>query len=479
MKTRVKLVAIALLAALTITGCGSNIYEEHKNGYTEVTSVGGISFDMPSSILEQSTAITSISKDQEYGENTYLYKDGKGSYLLFNISAIVVAVEANTNYDLSNASDKKTSIEGSSMDNIWFTADGKSLDYTDKKSDKGYKLIATVDADVSVTQDIYGTFAGKLAHVSDENGEYTMFVGIRGDSYKDLDGSDKDLIEHIAASLTLVPSEGTEVNAEKEESSEVTKKTSEGKQDSTSTKDEPSKKDNDATVEKDQNNDDSIDVEAEDVNLGEATVSDGTEDAVDTAEDDKTKTSADAPKEPTANNTSRKSKEYVTKGSNQSKGKNGYSDIYHMLDIGEDGYFAARNPYIETGASTSFIRIDELYTGDTAVDIVKKWCGSGKAAYEYFEPDPGYSWHVIRYTVADAPNAVYTNIKVEGLDGERLKFHGISCTTRTYDIFYDETSGTDLYCFYAVPNGCKEYMLEIGDRISSSTDTACYHIIVE
>jgi len=174
------------------------------------------------------------------------------------------------------------------MDNIWFTADGKSLDYTDKKSDKGYKLIATVDADVSITQDVYGTFTGRLAHVSDENGEYTMFVGIRGDSYKDLDGSDKDLIEHIAASLTLVPSEGTELNTEKEESSEVTKKTSEGKQESTSTKDEPSKKDNDATVEKEQNNDDSIEVEAEDVNLGEATVSDGTEDTVDTADEEDT-----------------------------------------------------------------------------------------------------------------------------------------------------------------------------------------------
>ena len=77
---------------------------------------------------------------------------------------------------------------------------------------------------------------------------------------------------------------------------------------------------------------------------------------------------------------------------------------------------------------------------------------------------------------AKSQNELYTNIRIEGLDGERLKYHGISCTTRTYDMIYDWDSTTDLYCYYAVPDGCGEYMLECGNRYQSTSETACFWI---
>ena len=46
------------------------------------------------------------------------------------------------------------------------------------------------------------------------------------------------------------------------------------------------------------------------------------------------------------------------------------------------------------------------------------------------------------------------------MDGENLKFRGIEYTQRTYDI---PVSDTEFYSFYAVPNGCREYVLEMGE----------------
>ena len=96
--------------------------------------------------------------------------------------------------------------------------------------------------------------------------------------------------------------------------------------------------------------------------------------------------------------------------------------------------------------------------------------------HQYVDAPDGYTWHVILYSLLKPQNELYTNIKVEGLDGEHLVYKGVPCTTRTYDIIYDWSSISDLYCYYAVPNGCKEYMLECGDRYQSTSETACFRI---
>ena len=60
---------------LACSGCGSSLYENHKENYTKVTSVEGVTFDMPENFLAQATAITAISDEEDYSTNTYLFKD--------------------------------------------------------------------------------------------------------------------------------------------------------------------------------------------------------------------------------------------------------------------------------------------------------------------------------------------------------------------------------------------------------------------
>ena len=133
-----------------------------------------------------------------------------------------------------------------------------------------------------------------------------------------------------------------------------------------------------------------------------------------------------------------------------------------------------------TGLDTSYITPTQLYVGTEAIDIVKAYCRSGASSYVYEDAPDGYSWHVLEYTLETDPEELYVDIKLKGLDGEKLKFRGVTVSSRTRDIFSyctkTESGFEKLYCYYAVPNGCMEYMIECGTRVNDTSDTACYHI---
>ena len=73
---------------------------------------------------------------------------------------------------------------------------------------------------------------------------------------------------------------------------------------------------------------------------------------------------------------------------------------------------------------------------------------------------------------------MYTNICLRGLDGGTLRYRGVGYSKRTRDILGEMKPGGEgygnLYCYYAVPTGCTEYMLEAGERAGSGKSTACY-----
>lgn len=89
-----KMVSVLLIFASVnmLTGCGS-LYSSHKSGYTEITAVSGVTFEMPENFLSDATAVTSISQDSDYeATETYLYKNGDSCYMLFNMNSVIVAV---------------------------------------------------------------------------------------------------------------------------------------------------------------------------------------------------------------------------------------------------------------------------------------------------------------------------------------------------------------------------------------------------
>lgn len=500
------LLPFMLAATLFAAGCGSDLYEGHSGStYTAVTSVQGVVFDMPTAFLSQSTAVTSITPDKDYTDSTYLYKDGKGSYLLFNIGSLVVSVENNTKYDLENAENKQEAVESKSLGGIWFTPDGKKMNFESSDKKGAYKAMTTAIADVSITKEAYGEFVGKYANLETDGHECTLFIGAKGTSYKDLTSDQKDIIEHVAKSFTLTEdaasvvtteAPATEVATEAEVTTEIAE-TTESTEVAETEAEEPATEETTEISETEQSTEiltvevteaetETTEAESETEASTEAKATEETETKTEPTEETETAVEETEIAEETETETETESateeestedtQEYVVKKSNQGETGNGYSDIYHQLKIGESGRLSAHDKNSETGVSSELITIEQLYTGQDAIDIIKNYCASGKSLYNYFDAPEGYSWHVVKYSLEKAPADLYVNIKVEGLDGERLTFRGVSCTTRTYDIFYDTDATSDIYCYYAVPNGCEEYMLECGDRQTDTSDTACYYV---
>ena len=133
---------------------------------------------------------------------------------------------------------------------------------------------------------------------------------------------------------------------------------------------------------------------------------------------------------------------------------------------------------------TPIIRINKIYTGKEAKKIVNN--SSNEFLIHGFEAPRGYTWHVAEYDVSyeSCSEDIYINIKIEGLDGNKLYFRGIPCEERTYDSSYavsTDSAGnsTNHYVFYAVPNGCKEYVLKCGEGSPSKDNTllAAYYLI--
>lgn len=440
------LLLIAVLCIGILSGCGSALYDEHKNGYTQATSVRGVSFDMPSNFLEQATAITDISDEVDYSRDTYLYKNGKNMYLLFNMNGVVVAVEQGTNYNLRDAEDVRERITQTDVCEVWITDDQK-ISY-DKEEKKGvYKLIAEAYADVSITSTLYTTCYGQFATIQYEEYECSLFVGVPCQNKDELTGNQKDTIGHIAKSFALDMEYVKYIlEAEKTESEK------------------------ESTSDKNTENQTEVDTEP-DTNKAE-TETESTE--VETTQPESTEN-----KEETPNEEPKEDNNASSLGSNQSEAVNGYSDIYHMLSIGQMGVLDAGANDGKTLERTS-ITIHSLYIGDDAINIIKNHCATEQALYPYEKAPAGYAWHVIEYSLEKHPDDLYVDIKILGLDGEKLKFRGVPASSRTYDIFtfMEETENgyTKLYCYYAVPNGCKEYMLECGTRVEGTSVTACYKV---
>lgn len=398
-----RIICIALMFILCSTGCGSNtkIYEGHSSGYTEVTCVNGAKFDMYTPFLELATAITTISPDGNYSGNTYLYKDGNSQYLFFNMDSLIVVVEKGTEFDFQSSSDYGTTISNSDISGVWFSPDNKKLVYSEKNKNNVYKIVTEVEAEVSITPTLYGSFVGKFASIKYDNQEYSMFIGVPGDTYKDIPKKQKEIISHIAATFTKGETVAENTNKEIK----------------------------------------NVEKPSEETNTNEPTT--------------------------------------VTVKSNQGRYENMSSDIYHMLQIGDTGTYRALS---NSGKTTeeSCITIQRLYTGEDAKRIIRDYCKSDESLFSYSDAPDGSSWHVVEYTLEKSPEDLYTDIKIEGLDGGKLRFRGVSYSSRTHDIFKYITK-TDkgyskVYCYYPVPNGCTEYMLECGTNVETDTTTACYYI---
>jgi len=159
-------------------------------------------------------------------------------------------------------------------------------------------------------------------------------------------------------------------------------------------------------------------------------------------------------------------------------GKAYTSNIYSLLSIGDKGILNAINQ-ITTQFDEVIIDITDIKIENEAESYLEALMGE-----DYVPPAEGCRYHMITYDLysksdADLP---YVNIKLRGLDGNNLVYRGIKYSKKTCDAFNninDIGKKTEGYiCYYEIPNGCYEYVLECGDATISIDEiiSAYYHI---
>ncbi len=163
-------------------------------GFTEITSIPGVSFFINTPFVEKATAITQISNNISFQKNQYYsYKNGTDKYLLFNMSKFILAAQKGTDFWISESNDKEYSLLNTNLMNIWFTQGTKKFS---SETENGM-TITKACAGVSINSTTYGDFVGELANISKDGEEWSIFVGVPGERYDKLPNASQSGIETI------------------------------------------------------------------------------------------------------------------------------------------------------------------------------------------------------------------------------------------------------------------------------------------
>lgn len=505
MKKIKKLLIVAATVSVfasCITGCGSNLYKTGHRGYTKVyDAIKGYGFEIQSGMLDSATAVTNISDDHDYSKGTFLYKNGDDTYLIFNINSFVIVVSNKTSFNFDKKADIKQVLKKKDMNGIWFTPEKKS-DFKQQTKHGDKKTEMNVVADVSITEDLFGTFSGKLTTIKSKTGECSMFMGVLADDYKSVSSGNKGIIANVSNSLTTVKLSNndedqyvvqnetetqvaevtripdTESNNDSSEVVSLETETEEDPQDSVSVTvindtetgvnslNEPNTQiSKPAQVQKDSQ----TQKESEKVQQPNPK-KDVTQKTKESAKDTEADSEEKANKASKKDSLSKKLLESVV----PAEGKE--SDLYHQLKVGQTGECTAMG---EHGSDVEAdVCVTHVYTGKSADKLLKKL----KSNDEYIKDlnaQPGTSLQVAEYKMSEDPEKAYIDFKIVGLDGGTLKYRGVPFGKRTYDAKVDSTFKDgfykNLYVIYEVPNGCTEYSLQIG----SNEKTAYCHVTIK
>lgn len=499
---------------LSLAGCGtSKMYASGKEGYTQITFVDGISFEVVSSVARNATAITNMSSDMAYETNqTYLYKDGESAYFIFNMESLVCIAQKGTTFHFSESADMKDSLENNgNILGIWFDCPKRKVSSRDENKNGVYKCIIDANAQVSLTPDIYSDFSGQLATIEYQGDEWALYIGTKGDEgFDKLDKDMKKTIGYMIQSMNIY-----QATEEQEEFTPPVSLGGEGEVSGNTIKEETGIPEPTTTSELIQSDiaeaqveetepsasPDKMDVNEDlseeiDITLEEAESPSAipTDPVLETDEEttmeplptdnnilsvepeNETIEVVEIEEEPIPSPTPmvRPEETAYVQQNNQKQIKYEdntvyVTDIYSMLQIGKKGRISMLN---NGSASEGIVKVSEVLTGNDAIKLIKQKCNDGTLNYNYFDAPNGCSWNAVHYFIEEGTG--YVNVKLRGLDGENLRFRGIEYSQRSYDI---KVTDTEFYSYYAVPNACPEYALEIGEgTINNQLLSSYYHI---
>lgn len=444
-KINIKKIVLAAAAILlffmfitTIAKAVANKQITERDGYKVIRDVQGIEFQVNKEFSDYSTAVLEISKNIDFLDyQTYTYKNGKDTFLLFNMNSYIIIAKKGTCFDFQSIGVEKSFLENS-LDGIWFSPRGKKPVIESSAE----KYVVAVTAQVVITPLVYNDFIGTLTTLTKDGEEWTIFAGTVSkapDAY----------VESIEYTISTVMSVDIEESAYQEYAIA-----------GNISGDIPEKIDDNDSVYSDR-------VSAAEGNPLPDGIGNG-----DSGEPD------DAGEEQGGDTFYIKE---TLKRQDLEQGKVYESSPYAMLDMGYAGIASIVN---DNGGSytEAYIRIDQLFSKEETEELVEEYISSGESYYLEMEAQDGMHFEAVSYSVMylDAEPS-YMNIKLCGLDGEDLRYRGVVYPHTTYDI-YNRIESTDGWrsgyiCFYAVPNGCTEYALSCGPEAGRENRYTAYFYI--
>lgn len=504
MKNKYLKSACLVLCLMTLlSGCGKKTSNNAAIDYMTISSVDGIIFEIPQAFSSKATAVTKVADDQNFAANEiYSYTNGNDEFMFFCMDELVILANKGTNFHFSQAEDKENALGTSSVIDSMCSKLGKKLNFTESNKDGAYKFIAEVSENVSITTELYGDYIGKLAVIEDGTDEWSVLVGVKGISLSDISKEQLSVVNSVTDSMKITDGEyvvknntpeydvvinddASETASSDEASSEISV---EQKKEPEQEKEEaPSKEPDDVVVfeeNTDQDDDSGASASIENSTEGASTEDTPEENALpETEKDAETENTSDN----TENETTSKPEEKIhdnQKERDLSEEKVYDSDVYSLLKVGNYGITVCAGT--NNDVQYPVVHLKNIYTGPNAIKVVQDQAAS-TSRYDYFEAPLGYSWQVAEYDVIYTdPNSRHEiDVRMLGVDGNKLVYRGVPAPQRTYLADYeaesDPETGTlyNLKVFYAVPNGCKEYVLKFGDgQVGTETEhySAYYHI---
>lgn len=449
-------IVVLIFMVITTTFKSVETKTPSREGYKTITDVPGVEFAVKKELFETATAVMEISKNIEFlNYQTYSYKNGEDTYLLFNMNSYIVIAKKGTSFHFEQTGVEE-SLQNNSLNGIWFSASGKDA----VKESSPDKYVIRVDAQVVINNGLYNDFTGNLVTLLKDDEEWTLFAGVTAANKESA-----DIMDYISQTFAF------------SEEIPVTKENCVVDEDGFLT-----------VIEEESQTDTSQEEDAVQVTETEVSAEETTPDVMEETSASEESIPAIEVKEPEEVIDEEKSTEInrkttLTAINNQSIHEYSTaevytSSVYSMLDVGYSGYMSLQN---ERGYQNAYIKTTRLYSAEETKKIIEEYCRSGDSYYKEFTAPEGTHFEAIAYDVnyLGEPEA-YVNIKLCGMDGEDLNYRGIHYSHMTYDIInqVSEKDGwrTGYICFYAVPNGCKEYALKCGEGDNTTSYAAYYRI---
>lgn len=141
------------------------------------------------------------------------------------------------------------------------------------------------------------------------------------------------------------------------------------------------------------------------------------------------------------------------------------SDINSPLSVDKIGLFTMKKSEGD-GISLNFVWVENVHE----IENIN------------MQSPEGCHWECAVMTIVDSSSdeSSYVDVRVFGSDGNKLKYKGISCPYRTFELDKGTKEGImtlGYSIYYAVPDGCKEYILRIGNGDGVNGFASSYYYI--